>query len=138
MRGRPWYSSSAWIAGQQVEHKGHDSYQIHLISPGCLRPSVALHTVQNRGLKHHSVVELYVKLPYNIAYTNLRLHTIWCQMNVLLSHIMIFLWQEIYRQTRYQIIIQHLLLERTRGIVVLWTMALCTFNIRWNQEIYKG
>ena len=35
-----------WTADQQVEqailHQGHDSQQIHLISPGCPRPSITL------------------------------------------------------------------------------------------------
>ena len=35
----------------------HD--KIHLIRPGCLRPSIAL-TVQNRGLKHQSFIYLFV------------------------------------------------------------------------------
>ena len=33
--------------------------KIHLIRPGCLRPSIAL-TVQNRGLKHHSFIRPFI------------------------------------------------------------------------------
>ena len=46
-----WYErirGSRWTAGQQVDMIQN---KIHLISPVCLGPSIALH-VQNRGLKH--------------------------------------------------------------------------------------
>ena len=46
-----------WTAGQQVErsilHQGMICNKIHLISPGCSRPSIALQ-VKNCGLKHQS------------------------------------------------------------------------------------
>ena len=46
-----------WTASKQVErsilHQGEKAWQIHPVSPGCLRPSLALQ-VQNRGLKHRS------------------------------------------------------------------------------------
>ena len=36
--------------------------EIHLIRPGCLRPSITL-TVQYRGLKHQSFVHLVLWVP---------------------------------------------------------------------------
>ena len=54
--------------GQLVErsilHQGHDAQQIHLISPDCPWPSIALH-MQNCGLKHQSFLYLLIKYLYN-------------------------------------------------------------------------
>ena len=48
-----------WTADHQVKqsilHQGMIHNKIHLISPGCSRPSIALQ-VQNGGLKHHSFI----------------------------------------------------------------------------------
>ena len=45
--------STLWCARGMIHNK------IHVICPGCLRPSIAL-TVQKRGLKHHSFIHSFI------------------------------------------------------------------------------
>ena len=53
-----------WAAGQQVEQsilrQGMIHNKIHHMRPGCFWPSIAL-TVQNRGLKHHSLMYSFIQ-----------------------------------------------------------------------------